>query len=150
MKRLLLVFLLLVPVAAFAQLPSRYAAKFVCGKPTAVETGALAIAPGTYFTAINVHYPSVHAGATVRKRFSYGKVSEKPGQMSGWINVAMLPGETILIDCHDILSRLGNPPFAEGIAEIEATTDLDVIGVYTSVGASSAVTTMEIDRVPKR
>ena len=150
MKRLLFLSLFLLPVALSAQTPFRYSAKFVCGKPTAVEIGSLAVAPGTYFTAINVHNLSFNQNVTIRKRFSFGKISEQPGGLSQWFSVTLLPGQTMLIDCRDILSRVGGPPFAEGVAELISTLDIDVIGVYTTVGAGNLVTTMEIDRAPRR
>ncbi len=150
MKRWLLVSLFLIPAALSAQTQFRYSAKFVCGKPTSVEIGALAVAPGTYFTAINVHNLSSNPNASLRKRFSYGKITEQPGGLSQWIGTTLLPGQTMLIDCREILNSVGNPPFAEGVAEILSSTDIDVIGVYTTVGASNMVTTMEVERVPKR
>jgi len=149
MKRLLLVSLFLVPAAAFAQVPPRYVAKFVCGRPTTTETSSLAVAPGTYFTAINVHNITGNATANLRKRFSAGQISEKVGRVSDFVSVSIPAGNTILIDCRDILVRIGAPPFAEGVVEIFSSVDLDVIGVYTTAGGGGAVTTMEIDRVPK-
>src|SRR5213082_2078238 len=118
MKRLLFVLFALIPVAAFAQVPPRYVAKFVCGKATQTEIGALAVAPGTYFTAINVHNLSTNQLAQVTKLFSAGNISERPGRMSEPINMPLAPGNTILIDCHEILGRLGAPPFAEGVVQI--------------------------------
>jgi len=150
MKRLLLVSLFLIPATLSAQTPFRYSAKFVCGKPTAVETGSLAVAPGTYFTAINVHNLFNNSAVGLRKRFSFGKIGENPGGMSNWLSTTLQPGQTMLIDCRDLLGNLGGPPFAEGVAEIISSGDIDVIGVYTTVGASNLVTTMEIDRVPRR
>ena len=149
MKRLLLVLLSLVPLAAFAQVPPRYVAKFVCGKATPVEFQSGAVAPGTYFTAINVHNITGNATANLRKRFAAGQISEKVGRVSDFVSVSIPAGNTILIDCRDILARIGNPPFAEGTVEIFSNVDLDVIGVYTTLGTSGQVTTMELDRVPK-
>jgi hypothetical protein len=150
MKRLLFVLFALLPAVAFAQVPPRYAAKFVCGKPTALETGSMAIAPGAYFTAINVHNFSTNANAAIRKRFSAGKIGEEPGAVSPWVAATLLPGQTMLVDCRDILGHLGGPPFGEGVVEMLSNVDLDVIGVYTTVGPTGQVTTMEIDRAPKR
>ena len=149
MKRLLFVLFALIPVAAFAQVPPRYVAKFVCGRPGSIETGSGAVAPGTYFTAINVHNITGNATANLRKRFASGQISEKVGRASDFVSVSIPAGNTILIDCRDILSRLGSPGFAEGTVEIFSNVDLDVIGVYTTVGGGGQVTTMELDRVPK-
>ena len=150
MKRLLYFLLVLIPAAAFAQVPPRYVAKFVCGKATPLEFQSGAIAPGTYFTAINVHNLTSNATAGLRKRWSFGKVSEQPGGLSQWVSASIPPGQTILIDCRELLGGVGNPPFAEGAIEIISTVDIDVIGVYTTVGASNLVTTMTIDRAPRR
>jgi len=150
MKRLLFVSLFLIPVVASAQVPFRYVAKFVCGKPTTVEISTLAVAPGTYFTAINVHNLTSNTTAGLRKRWSFGKVNEQPGGLSQWVSASVPPGQTILIDCRELLGAVGNPPFGEGAIEIISNVDIDVIGVYTSVGASNLVTTMTIDRAPRR
>ena len=150
MKRLLFVALFLIPVVASAQVPFRYVAKFVCGKPTNVEISTLAVAPGTYFTAINVHNLTSNTTAGLRKRWSFGKVNEQPGGLSPWVSASVPPGQTILIDCRELLGAVGNPPFAEGAIEIISNVDIDVIGVYTTVGSSNLVTTMQIDRVPRR
>ena len=84
------------------------------------------------------------------KRFSFGKIQETPGAVSNFVSSTLQPSQTMLIDCRELLANLGNPPFAEGVAEIFSNADIDVIGVYTTVGATGLVTTMEIDRVPKR
>src|SRR5947207_15929515 len=108
MKRLLIVALFLIPVAASAQF--RYAAKFVCGKPTGTETGSLAVAPGTYFTAINVHNFTGNPAASLRKRFSFGRIQEQPGAVSNFVSSTLQPSQTMLIDCRELLANLGNPP----------------------------------------
>src|SRR5947208_16487195 len=112
MKRWLLLSLLLLPVAASAQF--RYSAKFVCGRPTPVETGSMAVAPGTYFTAINIHNLSTNGNASLRKRFSSGNINERVGRLGPFISATIPPGQTILIDCREVLGHLGGPAFAEG------------------------------------
>ena len=141
----------LVAGLAGAQTQTRqYSAKFICGKASDEQVKAFLAAPGLYYTAINVHNLTSNTTAGLRKRWSFGKVNEQPGGLSPWVSASVPPGQTILIDCRELLGAVGNPPFAEGAIEIISTADIDVIGVYTSVGASNLVTTMTIDRAPRR
>lgn len=54
----------------------QYAAKFVCGRPGAGE-----LAPGVYFTAINVHNPTGQR-VRVRKKIAIAGRREQSGPVS--------------------------------------------------------------------
>jgi hypothetical protein len=123
----------------------QYAAKFICGKPDNPV-----LAPGTYFTAINVHNPG-ERGVGFRKKFAVALPGERPGPVSRFFDARLGPDEAFEIDCPDILKHTRTRSgFLKGFAVIESDTELDVVAVYTAAGASRLVETMEITRVPPR
>lgn len=151
MKRLILaITFILIAGAASAQ--PLYSAKFVCGKATNTEIATFTVAPGSYFTAINVHNPTA-TNATIRKRFSVGRPSEQPGQLSNFASTNLPPARTMLIECRDIYGHLGINQlgtFIEGVVEIRANVELDVVGVYTAAPPNGGVSSITMERVPKR
>ena len=130
-----------------AEQPPRfqYAVKFVCGKPQSPV-----VAPGTYYTAINVHNPGERA-VGFRKKFAVALPDERPGPVSRLFDAKLGPDEAFEIDCPDIMkhtrARIG---FLKGFAVIESNSELDVVAVYTAAGATRQVQTLEIERVPAR
>ena len=93
-----------------APMAHQYAAKFVCGKN---DEGKV-VAPGEYFTAINVHNPGRET-ATIRKRFAVALPSEKPGPVSGVVTERLRPGEAFEIDCPDIAYPRAGERFRQGV-----------------------------------
>ena len=75
---------------------TQYSAKFVIG----TSNGDI-LAPGRYFTAINVHNPTAQP-ITIRKRFAIALPSEKPGPISPFASTTIPPGAAIEIDTRDI------------------------------------------------
>jgi len=125
---------------------NQYAAKFVCGKNTAGNV----VAPGEYFTAINVHNPG-RVAASIRKRFAIALPSEKPGPVSGVVEERLKPGEAFEIDCADIATHVPVSGFAKGFVTIESPQELEVVGVYTAARLPTReVVSEEIERVPSR
>jgi hypothetical protein len=125
--------------------PFQYAAKFVCGKPGGGE-----LAPGVYFTAINVHNPTNHA-VRFRKKVAVAGRRERPGPVSKFFDAKLGPDEALEIDCPDIRSHAGvHEEFLKGFVVIESDVELDVVGVYTAAGGDGEVETLEIERVPAR
>jgi hypothetical protein len=130
-----------------AERPPRfqYAAKFMCGKPESPV-----VAPGTYYTAINVHNPGERA-VGIRKKFAVALPGERPGPVSRFFDAKLGPDEAFEIDCPDILKHTrARTGFLKGFAVIESDTELDVVAVYTAAGATRQVQTLEIERVPAR
>lgn len=124
----------------------QYAAKFVCGKN---DEGTV-VAPGTYFTAINVHNPGRET-ASISKRFAVAFPSEKPGPVSRVVKERLRPGQAFEIDCPDIASHVPVRGFAKGFVTLESTQDLEVVSVYTAARLSSReVVSEEVERVPER
>ncbi|HEX3578236.1 MAG TPA: hypothetical protein VHY33_06700 [Thermoanaerobaculia bacterium] len=138
--------------AAHAQVQQvrQYAAKFVCGK--AGDQGN--VAPGNYFTTINVHNPALAAAIEFRKKFALAEMGERPGRISQWFGGGLRADEALQIDCRNIYAHLGIPTgtFIDGFAVIQVSTrqELDVIGVYTAGPGGGAVSTMHMERVPGR
>lgn len=123
----------------------QYAVKFVCGK----SDGSV-VAPGEYFTAINVHNPN-ERGIGFKKKFAIALPGEKAGPISKFFDAKLGPDEAFEIDCPDILQRTETRQgFLKGFAVIESAMELDVVAVYTAAGATRMVETMEIERVKPR
>jgi hypothetical protein len=134
-------------VATNGQAPAEYAVKIVCGAPDRP-----ALAPGVYFTAINVHNPSGEA-----IKFQYKIVLTlplvAPGPISQFFPATLKGDQALEIDCTDIARRA--PPihsrFFKGFVVIQGQTELDVVGVYTATAsADGRVVALEIERVPVR
>jgi hypothetical protein len=122
-----------------------YAVKFVCGK-----SDGRVVAPGEYFTAINVHNPNAKV-VGFKKKFAIALPGEKPGKISKFFDARLGPDEAFEIDCPDIFRRTeANVSFLKGFAVIESPMELDVVAVYTAAGSTGKVETMELERVNPR
>jgi hypothetical protein len=141
----------LLTTAASAQTVRQYSAKFICGKATPVEINAFLAAPGTYYTAINVHNPRLQTIVNFRKKFAIGLPNQKVGPISPFFATSMKADEVLQIDCGDIYARMGIVPgtFIEGFAVIQPDSDLDVVAVYSADGGAG-VSTLHTERVPLR
>ena len=123
----------------------QYAVKFVCG-----TSKGQVVAPGQYFTAINVHNPN-EKDITFRRKFAVALPGEKPGPVSKFSDVKLGPDRALEIDCPDILSKTDTREgFLKGFVVIESALELDVVAVYTAAGATGRVETMELERVKPR
>jgi hypothetical protein len=134
------------PALASAQdtIVVQYAAKVMCGK-----SNRPGVAPGVYYTAINVHNPS-RDSVQFRYKFALTGPNMQPGPITPWIPSILRYDQAIEIECTDSLARLGHG-FAKGFLVLETThEELDVVGVYTVVGSAKAVQALAIERVPVR
>jgi hypothetical protein len=123
----------------------QYAVKFICGK----SDGEI-LAPGVYFTAINVHNPH-YAPVTFRKKVAIALPGEKPGKVSGFFRARLGPDEAFEIDCADIRKHAeSDERFIKGFVVIESPVELDVVAVYTASGATGQIETLDIERVSPR
>jgi hypothetical protein len=134
------------PAVAGAQdsLAFEYAVKFVCGTP---ETRA--VAPGVYFTAINVHNPGADS-VTWRKKVASTLPREQPGPISLFSANTLTPDQALEIDCSDIFRHARLVRFAKGFVVIQSPDPLDVVAVYTAAGSTRQVETLALERVPAR
>ncbi len=123
----------------------QYAVKFICGK----SNGSV-VAPGNYFTAINVHNPA-HTAVRFQKKVAIALPGEKAGPISKLFDAGLDADEAMEIDCPDI--REHSPlqaDFLKGFVVIESDAELDVVAVYTVAGQDGWIETMFMDRVPGR
>lgn len=127
-----------------ATVRSEYAVKFVCGIPVPQFP---VVAPGQYFTAINVHNPSFKPVA-FRKKVAVALPSERGGPISQFYEARLNPDQALEIDCPDILQLARTQGFLKGFVVIETDSELDVVAVYTA--GHPQVETMEVVRVQPR
>ena len=141
------------PAAAQSGGRNEYAVKFVCGNNGHPLDPAAAI--GAYFTAINVHNPGNEAVAFVHKV----ALAEpgRPGRHTSIVAPFRLAyDEATDVDCEQIARELAaggiTPgPFFTGFFVIQATSQLDVVAVYTAAASRAGpVTTLATERVPVR
>ena len=125
-------------------LPFQYAAKFICGK-----TDGKAVAPGIYFTAVNVHNPTYKA-IRFRKKFAIALPGERPGPVSKFFDAKLGPDQALEIDCPDIFKRTQTKGFVKGFVVIQSPVQLDVVSVYTALGDTGVVRTLHIATVQPR
>jgi hypothetical protein len=127
-----------------------YAVKIKCGIPTTERAAALA--PGTYFTAINIHNPNPNPIDTgfFGKKFALTAAKEKPGPVSKFSMNVLVSDHALEIDCNDVFSRAQVKGFAKGFAVIQSPAALDVVAVYTAAGATKQVETLHLERVQPR
>jgi hypothetical protein len=122
----------------------QYAAKFVCGK----SDGSV-VAPGAYFTAVNVHNP-LYDEVRFRVKVAIGLPGLQPGPVSPFHDAVLGPDEALEIDSADIhkLSRTDSD-FLKGFVVIESPVELDVVAVYTAAGRDEQIA-LHMERVPPR
>jgi len=125
------------PISGF-----EYAVKFVCGSPQVPV-----VAPGDYFTAINVHNPSPQQ-VVFRKKIAVALPGEKAGRVSRFFEAQLKSDEALEIDCQDILQHADQKGFLKGFVVIQSPFELDVVAVYTA--GHPLVETMEVERVEPR
>lgn len=122
----------------------QYAVKIVCGE---IEECRQTypnppVAPGLYFTAINIHNPAKCQTAHFRWKVAVANPGE-PGPVTPYQRTPVLePDRALEIDCEQIMRALTpqqwqsppqSPPpkFVKGYVVIESDVELDVVAVYT-------------------
>ena len=131
-----------------------YAVKVMCG-PTV--TPMPPVAPGRYFTAINVHNPGPSITAMRYKIALTGPTrdgSPQSGPISGFVSGELRPDAVLEIDCRHVLPRarelVRDVQFVKGFVVIQAPSEFDVVAVYTVAGPTTRVQAIEIERIPPR
>lgn len=138
-----------IPIATRAQTRrltiNLYAAKFVCGK-----TDGGIVAPGQYFTTVNVHNAAPLAKMFYSKRFAIALPEEKSEKLSEFFGGTLGPDQAMLIDCENIYKHTNTSPgqFIEGYALLYSPGELDVVSVHTA--GHGEVETINTERVPVR
>lgn len=121
-----------------------YALKVVCGRPDRSQ-----VAPGTYFTAVNVHNGATDS-VSVRLKVAPTGADMRPGRVSPFLSVTVRPDEAIEIDCAQVLKLSRVTGFLKGFLVLQTRTPIDVVAVYTASGRSEAVEVLDVERVPAR
>lgn len=135
----------------------RYAAKFVCGVSVSKNVNNALVAPGHYFTTINVHNADNADRIEFRKRFSIALPRETQGPRTVFYPASLDSDRSLDIECADIYHHTGRAPnsFLTGFAILESPGPLDVVGVYTAGSHQGTanpdtgpVSTFHMERVP--
>ena len=121
-----------------------YAVKVVCGK-----SDGRVVAPGNYWTAVNVHNPT-NRSIKFRKKVAQALPNERPGPVSQFFGAKLGPDEALEIDREDIFRHAGVDDFLKGFVIIRSDVELDVIAVYTAAGGDELVETIHTERVSPR
>lgn len=122
-----------------------YAVKFVCGK----QDGNI-LAPGSYWTAINVHNPSADS-VVFRFKAALTAPNLEQGPISKFHRAKLGPDGALEIDCDDVRRLFDmEKGFAKGFIVIQSPSELDVVAVYTASGSDKRVETFHTERVPAR
>ena len=121
----------------------QYAVKFVVGR----SKGEV-MAPGEFWTAVNVHNPHPRP-VRFRVKVAVG-LPGKPGAVSDFIKMKLGPDEVLEID-RKLIHELGRDKgFLKGFVVIESPLELDVVAVYSAAGEDKAVETLHTERVGAR
>jgi len=119
--------------------------KFICGK-----SEGHVVAPGEYWTAINVHNPT-SSNVRFRKKIATALPSEQPGPVTKFFDARLGPDEALEIDRGDIFKHARqDADFLKGFVIIESEIELDVAAVYTAAGRDRHVVTIHTERVIPR
>jgi hypothetical protein len=123
----------------------QYAVKFVCGK-----SDGKVVAPGQYWTAINVHNPA-YQRVRFRAKVAVALPHLDAGPVSPFFDAKLGPDEALEIDCEDIFRRAHtDADFLKGFVVIQSHEELDVVAVYTAAGRDAQVETFHTERVSPR
>jgi hypothetical protein len=131
----------------------QYAVKLVCGEVAAGPGAApTVVAPGHYWTAINIHNPDKCKDAHYRWKVAVALPGE-PGHITPfWQTRPLRPDGAIEIDCPQVMQILQPqaPAFVKGYVVIESDIELDVVAVYTGSAGPCGGNTFHTERVPAR
>lgn len=136
--------------------PLEYAVKIVCGRNPAVQPPPPQLAPGQYFTIVNIHNPNLGAKLTWK---ASAALLDKPGPVTPFKPMFGLAyDESIDLDCTSVrkwfaANNLPVPALLTGFLVIQSHQELDVVAVYTAGAASPnglQVVTLHTERVPLR
>ena len=134
----------------------QYAVKVVCGVITTEQerAGPIPVAPGRYWTAINIHNPDKCREACFRWKVAIA-LPGKPGAISAYQSLTLGPDAALEIDCDQMgkaFPPTPRPPsFGKGYAVIETDIELDVVAVYTAAQSATApITSFSMERLQPR
>ena len=137
----------------------RYAVKVAVGFAVAnPESTQNIVAPGAYFTAINVSNPSNCKSVEFTWRLSMAnRVGAPPGTTSSPRKETLRPGLSVEIDNPDMFRYL-KQPFNKGFVIIDSPCELDIVAVYSCAPTTGVFPALKVgsvaafhtERVPAR
>ena len=134
----------------------QYAVKLVCGMVNADAPGAppSPVAPGRYWTAINIHNPDKCRSARFRWKVVVARRLGEELAVPIYQRMQVLgPDQAVEIDC-DLIGKalpLPAPEFIKGYVVLESDSELDVVAVYSGGQAGcQALSSFHTERVPAR
>jgi hypothetical protein len=134
----------------------QYAVKLVCGNVAAPAKGApTPLAPGQYWTAINIHNPEKCRNATFRWKVAVAPtLNQSPAPTPIFQRPRTLrPDEAVEIDCQQVMATFPapSPAFVKGYVVIESDIELDIVAVYTGAqNVGAPLNTFHTERVQPR
>jgi hypothetical protein len=135
----------------------QYAVKVVCGEVKPAENTP--VAPGRYWTAVNIHNPDKCKDANFRLKIGIAQLSLQSPVSQYWPIVPptlpLRPDGMIELDCPFIrafaaLAMSPPPTFIKGYLVIASDIELDVVAVYTGAAGSAGGNSFHTERVPAR
>ena len=124
--------------------------KAICGKFT-TEDGIMA--PGEYYTAINIYNPSPTVQAQINVSLVIAAIAGSAAPVPP-IAVAPLkipPLRALEIDCPYVMKfakpGLGAKQYFKGFVILKCEIVLEVVAVYTAATLQGAVATLDVERV---
>jgi len=123
----------------------QYVIKFICGELNPYHYGDegqtynnISLAPGEYYTEINVHNPNPNP-IQIKKKFaadSYDPpIPEVHGPVSSPIPLDLEVDDAVEISCQDVREELNapfpRPPFIKGFVVVYSRYKLDITAMYT-------------------
>lgn len=129
----------------------QYAVKVVCGEIVAQPGVFTPVAPGNYWTAINIHNPAKCAAAHFRWKVAVANPGQ-PGPISAYQRTTTLdPDRAMEIDCPQVIGAFPQPPkFVKGYVVIESDIELDIVAVYSGTPGGCGSNTFHTERVQPR
>lgn len=119
------------------------------------QGAATPVAPGQYYTAINIHNPDKCQDAHFRWKVAVAN-PDKPGPVSAYQDQRVLhPDEALEIDCPQVARVMQTlpppvPGFVKGYLLIESDIGLDVVAVYSGTPGACGSNSFQTERVPAR
>jgi len=137
----------------------QYVVKFVCA-PTDAETGHQDVAPGFYFTDVNIHNPNDRIVKFRKKIALDGFEPQRHGLQTSPVDVTLGPDEALEINCNDIIRLLFGPGSSvsgaiAGFVVLYSKVKLDVSAIYTACPGSGCsaevpgegISTIQVDEL---
>ncbi len=139
----------------------QYAVKVVCGTVHGCDADGSdthapsPMAPGRYWSAVNIHNPDKCRDARFRWKFAVAAPlgSGVPPLVTGFRPLVLGPDAALEIDCDYIMKTLpaGMGAFVKGYVVLESDIELDVVAVYSAAqGSNAGVSSFHTERVQPR